>query len=106
MLSSVIHYKQRFRKSDPDFFTFPNFLGGFWDLREGGTESAAGFKSGQVRMHCEDEKKLCEGLEDLVETILEKSRDEQKRFLSGESSMITEAVIRLRMLSKFMSQLG
>lgn len=85
MLSSVIHYKQRFRKSDPDFFTFPNFLGGFWDLREGGTESAAGFKSGQVRMHCEDEKKLCEGLEDLVETILEKSRDEQKRFLSEVS---------------------
>lgn len=87
MFSSVIFYKKHLRQSDPEFFTTPTFQAGVWDLRNGGTETVENFQSGQVRMLCGNEKQVCEELEELAETIIENSRDEQKRFL-GEVSRV------------------
>ncbi|KAJ5825999.1 hypothetical protein N7474_003137 [Penicillium riverlandense] len=81
VLSAVLFHKKHFRRADPKFFTIPMFVAGFWDLRNGGTETPDNFRAGQVRMHTSDDKKTCEELEELVETIIEGTRDAQKRFL-------------------------
>lgn len=82
MLASVLFHKEHFRKKDPEFFSKPTLQTGFWDLRNGGTETAENFLAGQVRMHTGNDKKTCEELEKLVEIIIDGSRDEQRRFLS------------------------
>lgn len=81
VLSSVLSYKKRFRQANPTFFTVPTFYAGFWDLRNGGTETPDNFRAGQVRMHTSDDMKTCAELEELVETMIEGTRDAQKRFL-------------------------
>lgn len=86
MTSSVLFYKRKLRPSAPDLFTAPVFQAGFWDLRDSGTETIH-MQRGQVKIHDVNEKKLCDELEELVETFGEKSVAEQKRFL-GEVSRI------------------
>lgn len=85
VLSSVLFYKEHFREQDPDFWTVPTLQTGFWDLRNGGTETADNFMAGQVRMQTENDKKTCEELEELVERIIGGTRDAQKCFLSEVS---------------------
>lgn len=87
LLSSVLFYKEHFRKKDPEFWTIPTLQTGFWDLRNGETETAENFMAGQVRMHTGNDTKMCEELEELVEMIIEGSRDAQRRFL-GEVSRV------------------
>lgn len=81
MLASVLFHKKHLRQKDPEFFSTPILQAGFWDLRDGGTETAENFVAGQVRMHTGNNKRTCEELEELVEMIIEGSRDEQRRFL-------------------------
>lgn len=82
LLSSVLFYKTHFRQKDPKFWTVPMLQTGFWDLRNGGRETEGNFVAGQVKMHTGNDKKTCEELEELVEVIIEGSRDAQRRFLS------------------------
>jgi hypothetical protein len=83
MTSSVLFYKEHFRKKSKkssDLFVDPVIQGGFWDLRK---ENATpeNYQKGQVRIHGNKAKEICDELEDIVEGLKGNTVDAQKRFL-------------------------
>ncbi|KAJ5816525.1 hypothetical protein N7447_008758 [Penicillium robsamsonii] len=80
MTSSVLFYKEHFRKDSPDFFTDPVMQTGFWDLTNG-TATVDNFQAGQVKIHGAKAKKICDELEDIVENCKRDTEDAQKKFL-------------------------
>ena len=82
MASSVLFFKEHFRDTDPDFFSFPTVQVGFWDLRDGGMATADNFKTGQIRIRGLNEKLICDELEEFVEKFLEERQGKQRKFLT------------------------
>ncbi|KAJ5520255.1 hypothetical protein N7463_000708 [Penicillium fimorum] len=80
MTSSILLYKEHFRKDSPDFFTDPVMQTGFWDLTNG-TATADNFQAGQVKIHGTGAKKICDELEAIVECCRRDTEEAQKKFL-------------------------
>ncbi|KXG45973.1 uncharacterized protein PGRI_048290 [Penicillium griseofulvum] len=80
MTSSILFYKEHFRKDAPDFFTDPSVQAGFWDLKNG-APTPDNFHAGQVRIHGPKAKRICDELEEIAENCKRDTKDAQKRFL-------------------------
>jgi hypothetical protein len=80
MTSSILFYKEHFRKDAPDFFTDPSVQAGFWDLKNG-PPTPDNFHAGQVRIHGPKAKRICDELEEIAENCKRDTKDAQKRFL-------------------------
>jgi hypothetical protein len=80
MTSSVLFYKEHFRKGPSDFFVDPVIQAGFWDLRKD-SATPENYQGGQVKIHGNKAKKICDELEDIVEGLKGNTVDAQQRFL-------------------------
>ncbi|OQE37355.1 hypothetical protein PENCOP_c010G07881 [Penicillium coprophilum] len=80
--SSILLYKEHFRKESPDFFIEPVMQTGFWDLTNGPT-TADNFQAGQLKIHGAKAKEICDELEGIVESCMRDTEDAQKRFLKA-----------------------
>ena len=81
MMHSILFYKRHMRSSKSKLFSAPMFQTGFWDLRNGGDMTEEKFQTGQVRMNGPGEAQLCDELEELAESLMEESKDAQKKVM-------------------------
>lgn len=79
MTSSVLSYKEHFRK-DSDFFVDPVIQAGFWDLRKD-SATPEKYQAGQVRIYGNKAKQIGDEIEDIIEGLKGNTDDAQKRFL-------------------------
>jgi hypothetical protein len=80
MTSSVLFYKEHFRKKGRGLFVDPVIQAGFWDLRND-SATPENYQAGQVKIHGNKAKQICDELEDFVEGLKGNTDDAQKRFL-------------------------
>ncbi|CAG8900461.1 unnamed protein product [Penicillium egyptiacum] len=85
MTSSILFYKEHFRKTSPDFFIDPIMQTGFWDLTHG-TATPDNFQAGQVKIHGAKASQICDELEEIVENCKRGTEDAQKKFLRALGS--------------------
>ncbi|KAJ5958071.1 uncharacterized protein N7479_005221 [Penicillium vulpinum] len=80
LTSSILFYKEHFRKDSPDFFTDPVMQTSFWDLTQG-SATPDNFQVGQVKIHGANAGKICDELEEIVESLKADTEEAQKKFL-------------------------